>query len=76
MYQFPETGFVRLKHIIGDPAAKPPILPIIPVGRSTWWAGVASGRYPASVKLGPKTTAWRVQDICKLLEELSNGESQ
>ena len=49
MYQLPETGFVRLKQIIGDPTAKPPILPIIPVGKSTWWAGVASGRFPAPV---------------------------
>ena len=26
------------------------------------------GRYPASVKLGPKITAWRVSDIRELIE--------
>jgi len=44
--QLPETGFVRLPQIIGNPKAIPPIPAIVPVCRSTWWAGVASGRYP------------------------------
>jgi len=43
------------------------------VGKSTWWAGVKSGRFPQSVKLGPRTTAWRVEDILKLVEELSKS---
>ena len=65
----PETGFVRLIQIIGNPKASPRIPAIIPVGRSTWWAGVRSGRYPAPVKLGPKTTAWRVEDIRALIAQ-------
>ena len=40
MKKFPETGFLRLPHIIGDPKAKLPIPPIIPVNKSCWWAGV------------------------------------
>ncbi len=67
MNQLPETGFLRLPQIIGDPKAEPPIPPIIPVKKSSWWAGVKSGRYPASVKLGPRTTAWRVEDIRALI---------
>jgi hypothetical protein len=63
----PETGFVRLPNIIGDAKADPPIPPIIPVSKSTWWAGVKSGRYPQSVKLGPRITAWRVEDILELI---------
>lgn len=39
------------------------VLEIIPVSKSSWWAGVKSGRYPQPVKLGPNTTAWRWQDI-------------
>lgn len=63
----PETGFVRLPNIIGDTKADPPIPPIIPVSKSTWWAGVKSGRYPRPVKLGPRITAWRVEDIRELI---------
>jgi prophage regulatory protein len=65
---FPEGGLVRLKQILGDPKADPPIPPFIPLSKSTWWAGVRSGRYPQPVKLGPRITAWRVDDIRKLID--------
>lgn len=39
------------------------VLKLIPVGKSTWWAGCKSGRFPAAVKLGPGVTAWRYADI-------------
>lgn len=63
MTQLPETGFLRLPQIIGDPKAVPPIPPIIPVKKSAWWAGCKSGRYPAPIKLSPRVTVWRVEDI-------------
>ncbi len=69
----PETGFVRLPDIIGNAKADPPIKPVYPVSRSTWWEGVRSGRYPQPVKLGPRITAWRVEDIRALIERHSRG---
>lgn len=56
-----QTGFVRLSSILAPNGP-------IPVGRSTWWAGVKSGRFPKPVKLGPRITAWRVEDIRALIE--------
>ncbi|KXF79746.1 helix-turn-helix transcriptional regulator [Enterovibrio coralii] len=50
------------------------ILTLIPVSRSSWLAGVKTGLYPQSVKLGPRTTAWRADDIEALIERLNNGE--
>lgn len=67
MSQIPETGFLRLPQIIGDPNANPPIPPIIPVKKSCWWEGVRTGRFPKPVKLG-RCTMWRVEDICALIE--------
>ncbi len=67
MNKLPETGFLRLYQIIGNPDANPPIPALIPICKSSWWAGVKSGRYPQAVKLGPRTTAWRVQDIRSLI---------
>lgn len=58
-FTLPSEGFVRLSQI----------LVVFPVSRSAWWAGVKSGRYPAPKKLGPHTTAWRVQDIRALIEQ-------
>lgn len=60
---FPEAGFLRLTQIVGNLKADPPIPPLIPVSKSTWWAGVKSGRFPQPVKLGPRTTVWKVEDI-------------
>lgn len=58
MQTLPEYGFVRL----------PEVLQFIPVGKSTWWRGVKSGRYPQPVKLGARITAWRSEDIRALIE--------
>jgi prophage regulatory protein len=41
----------------------------IPVSRSTWWAGVRSGRFPKPIKLGPRITAWRDSDIQRLIDD-------
>lgn len=68
MSTLPETGFLRLKQIIGDPEADPPVPPIIPVRKSSWWVGVKDGRFPKPLKLGPRTTVWRVEDIRRLIE--------
>ena len=59
--QFPETGIVRLSSIL---APKGPI----PVSKSTWWLGVKTGRFPKPVKLGPRITGWRAEDIRALIE--------
>ena len=69
--KLPETGYLRLFQIVGNSTVEPPIPAIIPVGKSTWWAGVKSGRYPKPVKLGPRITAWRVEDIRSLIQQLS-----
>jgi hypothetical protein len=69
----PETGYLRLKHIIGDHAANIP--PIIPVSRSTWWEGVKTGRFPKPYKLGKRMTAWKAEDIRRLLDELEAENS-
>jgi predicted DNA-binding transcriptional regulator AlpA len=55
------TGYVRLSDILA-PAGP------LPISKSTWWAGVKVGRYPAAVKLGPRITAWRIEDILALME--------
>ncbi len=74
MSQLPQTGFLRLKQILGDPDARPPVPAIIPIGKSTWWDGIKKGRFPRPVKLGPRTTAWRAEDIYALVIRLATGQ--
>lgn len=59
--ELPTTGFLHLPAIIAPHGP-------IPVSKSTWWAGIKDGRYPKPVKLGPRITAWRVEDIRALIE--------
>lgn len=61
----PDTGLVRLSQILGNKEKGIP--PIVPVSRSSWWAGVKSGRYPQPLKLSPKCTCWHVEDIRALI---------
>ena len=60
----PETGFIRL----------PQVLQLIPVSHASWWAGIKAGKYPPGVKIGARTTGWRVSDIRDLIERLSGNE--
>jgi predicted DNA-binding transcriptional regulator AlpA len=60
----PETGFIRL----------PQVLAVYPVSKSAWWAGIKKGIYPQGIKLGHRTTAWRVEDIRSLIDNSSAKE--
>ena len=64
--------FLRLKQIIGDPKAEPPIQPILPISKSSWWDGVKSGRFPKAIKIGANTTVWREDEIRSLVDELAD----
>ena len=65
----PETGFLRLWQIVGCKRRK--VAPIIPISRTSWFNGCKSGKYPAPIKLGERTTVWRAEDIRQLIEERS-----
>jgi predicted DNA-binding transcriptional regulator AlpA len=62
MYDIPETGFLRL----------PQVLSVIPLGKTCWWEGVKSGRFPKPVKLSQRCTAWRAEDIRQLIKDLGD----
>lgn len=62
MYDIPVTGFLRL----------PQVLSVIPIGKTCWWEGVKSGRFPKPIKLTARCTAWRVEDIQALVKSLSS----
>lgn len=57
--QLPDTAFLRL----------PQVLVVWPVSKSSWYRGVANGKYPKPVHIGDNTSAWRVGDIRALLEQ-------
>ena len=69
--QLPAAGFLRIWQIIGKPKTNTPAL--IPIGRTSFLNGVKSGKYPKPVKLGERTTAWKVEDIRALIGQLGGA---
>jgi len=56
----PEHGFMRIDQVLS----------VIPESKTTFYAGIKEGRRPASVKLSARSSAWRCEDIRKLVAEL------
>ena len=52
----PNERLLRIKEIIGPGG-------LIPVSKSTFWAGVKTGKFPKPVKVTPGVTAWRQSDL-------------
>lgn len=59
----PQEGFIRIAQV----------LHVLGIGKTSLWQGVKSGRYPAPIKLGPRTTVWRVEEIRAFIAKLSQG---
>jgi predicted DNA-binding transcriptional regulator AlpA len=62
----PPTGFLRLKQVLA----------LVPISKSSWWEGCKEGRFPKPVKLGPRTTAWKAEDIAALVKSLGGQEAE
>lgn len=73
MFATSKQPLLRLRQILGDPHASPPVPPIVPVSRSCWLAGVKAGRFPHPVKIGQRAVAWRSDDIEALMASLKGG---
>jgi prophage regulatory protein len=56
-----ETGYIRQSQLIPE---------IFPFSSATLLRKVKSGTFPQPVKLGPRITAWSVEDIRSLIERL------
>ena len=54
----PAIGYMRQSQLIPS---------IFPFSSATLWRKVKAGTFPKPVKLGPRITAWRVEDIRALL---------
>ena len=61
----PSTGFLRL----------PQIMELVPISKSAWWEGCRTGRYPKPVKIGPRTTVWRAEEIKAFIESAGQQRS-
>jgi len=54
----PDALFVREKQVLA----------MVPITDATLWRWVKAGKFPAPLKLGPGTTAWRLSDVKRWAE--------
>jgi len=59
-HPLPEKGLVRL----------PSILAVYPVSRTGIYDRIKAGKFPAPVKIGPRSIAWRVEEVREVLAKL------
>lgn len=52
----------------------PLVLRLFPIGKTSWWNGIAEGRYPKPVRVSKRAVAWRVADIRKLLASFAAAD--
>lgn len=61
----PHVGYVKIAQI----------LKAYPVGRSTLYDWVRSGKFPRPYKIGPRTSAWKVEDVRAVFESFQQVTS-
>ncbi len=62
--------YVRMNEIIfGEPTANPPIPPILPISRSTFYSLIRRGMLPEGIKLTKGVTIWPLQAIVAALDQ-------
>jgi predicted DNA-binding transcriptional regulator AlpA len=59
---------LRVRDIVRD--KKSGTFGYLSISKSAWWKGVAEGKFPKPIKLGPKTTCWRESDILALINNI------
>ena len=50
------------------------VLQIVPVSKSSWWAGIQKGVYPKGRKLTEKTTVWVYSEIMAIVDSVKQQE--
>lgn len=64
--KLPQSGFIRQSQLIPS---------LIPFSPATLWRKVKDGTFPAPVKLSPRVTAWRVEDIRAWMQSFSEQKN-
>jgi prophage regulatory protein len=62
MHSNTDDALVRIEKIIGPNG-------IIPVSRTSWYEGIRIGIYPKPIRLGRRTSVWRMSDLMRVVQK-------
>ena len=60
MQEYSPDSLVRIEKIVGPNG-------LIPVSRSAFYEGIKAGIYPKAVRLGKRTSAWRMSELMQIV---------
>lgn len=60
----PSEGFVRL----------PVVLQTLGICKASFYNGIQDGKFPNPIKIGPRTSVWRVEDIRAVIARFAHDE--
>lgn len=72
----PQNQLIRLRQIIGDPKADPPIPAMIPVSKSAFYAGIKAKKFPAPSHALGRVSVWRLEDIRRIVESAAPSANE
>ena len=55
-------------------ARLPTVLSFLGISKTSFMNGVKTGKYPRPIKIGPRTSAWRVEDIRSLINQIGGKQ--
>jgi prophage regulatory protein len=61
MHEDQTDAFVRIGKIVGPNG-------LIPVSRTSFYQGIRDGIYPKAVRLGKRTSVWRISELMRVIE--------
>jgi prophage regulatory protein len=61
MHEKSTDALVRIEKIVGPNG-------LIPVSRSSFYQGIRDGIYPKAVRLGKRTSAWRLSELMRVIK--------
>lgn len=69
------TQFLRVRDIVCTPAKgdRPASRGLLSVSASHWHDGVRRGIYPKGIKLSPRVTVWRLDDVLAVADRAAGG---
>lgn len=60
MSEAPTDALVRIGKIVGQDG-------LIPISRSAFYQGIKDGIYPKPVRLGKRTSVWRMSELMRVI---------
>jgi prophage regulatory protein len=68
-HHIPDEAIIRVRQLLGNAKAVPPIPGFLPISRSTLYAWMRAGRFPGPTFRSGGVMGWRMGDVRRWLDD-------